>query len=80
MQYFVSREDLVGKLQSVGVSKAILKYSDEQRPKLVDKWRKVMLKIVPPGEEGARVVSSDFFEALKGLCDEPVLVPHPCQR
>ena len=80
VQYFDSWEDLVGKLQSVdakGVSRAMLKYSNEQRPKLVEKWRKVMLKIVPPGGEGARVVPSDFDEAMKGLYDVAVLASHP---
>ena len=49
----------------------MLKYSDEQQPKLVEKWRKVMRKVVPPGGKGARVVPSDFDEAMKGLYDKP---------
>ncbi len=39
------------------------------------KWRNVMLKVAPSGEKGARVVPSDFDEAMKGLYDEPVLFP-----
>jgi len=77
VQYFDSWEDLVGKLRSVdtkGVSKAMLKYSDEQRPELVEKWRKVMRKVAPSGEKGARVVPSDFDEAMEKMHDQPVLV------
>jgi len=83
VQYFDSWRDLVGKLRSVdtkGVSKAMLKYSDEQRPKLVEKWRTVVRQVTPSGEKGARVVPSDFDEAMKGLYVEQVLLSHPRQR
>lgn len=82
VQYFESWGDLVGKLQNAdmqGISKAMLRYSDEQRPKLVEEWRKVMRKVAPSGEKGARVVPSDFDEAMKGLYDASVLFSHPRQ-
>jgi len=77
VQYFDSWEDLVGKLQNAdmqGISKAMLRYSDDQRPNLVAEWRKVLRRAVSPGEEGARVVPSDFDEAIEKMCDQPVLV------
>ena len=76
VQYFSSWEDLVGKLQKAnmqGISKAMLRYSDEQRPILVEKWRDVMRKIARPSREGARVVPTDFDEAVKELYNQPVL-------
>ena len=56
-----------------GISKAMLRYSDEQRPILVEKWRDVMRKIARPSREGARVVPTDFDEAVKELYNQPVL-------